>query len=166
MFIVLYITTVLCAFVLQTNGFFFAVGSAVRVDLALLAVVYFSLFGGRKRALLLGFGTGFLYDALSSELLGLNALSKCVTAFVVSTLCHNVQINSLMAQGLFTALAIAVDTLARLLFMGVLQSHTFPLSIMLMTLTQQTVLSVLLMPCICYGLHMLAQGLRLPQEKG
>lgn len=166
MMLVLYIMAVLLACVIQTSTFFFALDSGLHVDLTLLVVVYFSLFWGGQRALGLGFVTGLLQDALSSELLGLNALSKSLTAFVVVMLCRNVQTSSLMAQGLFTGLAIMIDTVARLTMMGILQSHTFTLPTVLRTLAQQTLLGVPLMLLVCYGLQILAQGLRISPEKG
>ena len=55
MFVVWYIIAVFGAFVLQTNAFFFHVGSGLRVDFALFVVMYFSLFWGGTRALLIGF---------------------------------------------------------------------------------------------------------------
>jgi rod shape-determining protein MreD len=166
MFLVLYSIAMLLVCVIQTSPLFFAVDAGSHVDLTLLVVVYFSLFWGGQRALCLGFVTGLLQDALSSELLGLNALSKSLTAFVIYMLCRNVQTGSLMAQGLFTSVAILVDTLARLTMMGVLQSHTFTLPTVLRTLLQQILLGVPLMPCVGYGLETLAQGLRLRPEKG
>jgi rod shape-determining protein MreD len=165
MFLVLYGIAILLACLIQTSPLFFAVDAGLHVDLTLLVVVYFSLFWGGHRVLYLGFVTGILQDALSSELLGLNALSKSLTAFVIYTLCHNMQTGSLMAQGLFTSIAILIDTLTRLTLMGVLQSHTFTLPTVLSTLVQQTLVGVPLLPCVCYGLETLAQGLRLRPEK-
>src|SRR2546428_10448900 len=110
---------ILLALLAQTSPLLFTVGSGLRVDLTLLVVVYFSLFWSGGRALVLGFLTGLCHDALSSEVLGLSALSKSLTAFVVHTLSRNVQGQSLIAQVLFTALAVAVDTLGRLVVLGV-----------------------------------------------
>jgi rod shape-determining protein MreD len=166
MFLALYGIAILLACIIQTSPLFFAVDAGFHVDLTLLVVVYFSLFWGGQRVLYLGFVTGLLQDALSSELLGLNALSKSLTAFVIYMLCHNVQTGSLMAQGLFTSIAILIDTLTRLTLMGVLQSHTFTLPTVLSTLLQQTLLAVPLLPCVCYGLETLAEALRLRPEKG
>lgn len=166
MFLVFYLIAVIVASVIQTSPLFFAVDAGLHVDMTLLVVVYFSLFWGGQRALCLGFVTGLLQDALSSELLGLNALSKSLTAFVVYMLCRNVQTGSLIAQGLFTSVAVLLDTLTRLTLMGVLQSHTFSLAIVLRTLVQQLLLGILLMPCLCYGLEALAHSLRLRPEKG
>src|ERR671922_1369993 len=99
----LYAIAILLALLAQTSPLLATVGSGLRVDLALLVVVYFSLFWRGQRPLVLGFLTGLLQDALSSDVLGLNALSKTLTAFTVHALCQNVQVHSLIAQGLFTA---------------------------------------------------------------
>lgn len=165
MFALFYAIAILLAFLAQTSTLLATVGSALRVDLVLLVVVYFSLFWHGQRPVTLGFLTGLLQDALSSEVLGLNALSKSLAAFTVHTLCRNVQTHSLMAQGLFTCLAIVIDTLGRLLVMIVFQLNTFEPRIVLSTLVLQTVLSVLLVPFVCRGLQALARGLGVRPEK-
>lgn len=155
---------IIMAFVIQTSPLFFSVGSGWRVDLALVVVVYFSLFWDVQRALLVGFVTGLCQDALSSELLGLNALSKSLSAFAVQTLCRNVQAHSVIAQSLFVSLAVLVDTSVRLLVMVVFQFNAFSVQTVFIILVQQIVLSVLLIPFVCLGLHALAKSLRLYQE--
>ena len=145
---------ILIALLAQTSPLLFTVGSGLRVDLTLLVVVYFSLFGSGERALVMGFLTGLCHDALSSEVLGLSALSKSLTAFVVHSLSRNVQGQSLIAQVLFTSLAVAVDTLARLVVMVVFQLHTLALPVVLSTFVQQLLLSVLLVPGVCYVLQL------------
>ena len=166
MFLVWYIIAVLGAFVLQSNAFFFHVGSGLRVDFVLFVVMYVSLFGGGSRALLVGFLTGLLQDALSSELLGLNALSKTAVAFVLHSLCRNVQVSSLIAQVFLTGLTILVDTITRLVVMGILQSHTFTVTTIVGTFVQQTILSLLLLPVVFYGLQALARCLGIDHPKG
>jgi rod shape-determining protein MreD len=152
MFSAVYVTAVLLALLVQTSPLLFTVGPGLRVDLTLMVVVYFSLFWGWKRALVLGFLTGFCQDTLSSEVLGLSALSKTLTAFVVHTLSRHVQVQSLTVQVLFTCLAVVVDTLARLIVLMVFQLPSLALPIVFSTFAQQTLLSILLAPCIYYGL--------------
>lgn len=164
MFSVLAGMAIILAFVMQTSALFFRVGSGWRVDLALLVVVYFSLFWDVQRALLVGFMAGLCQDALSSELLGLSALSKSLSAFAVYSLCRNVQTHSLIAQALAACLAVLVDTSVRLLVMVALQLHAFAVPTVLLTLAQQSVLSVLLIPWVCRGLEALATSLRLYEE--
>jgi rod shape-determining protein MreD len=161
-----YIAAIVIALLLQTSPLLFTVGPGLRVDLALLVVVYFSLFEGWQQALVLGFLTGLCYDALSSEVLGLSALSKSLTAFVVHTLSRNMQVQSLMTQVLFTALAVAVDTLAYLVVMVVFQLGLLAFPIVLSTFVQQLLLSVLLVPCVCYVLEMVVKPGRVRQDKG
>src|SRR6266446_10363016 len=156
---------ILIALLAQTSPLLFTVGSGLRVDLTLLVVVYFSLFWGVERALVLGFLTGLCHDALSSEVLGLSALSKSLTAFVVHTLSRNVQVQSLIAQVLFTCVAVAVDTLARLVVMIVFQLPLLAWPIIVSTFVQQTLLSLLLAPCVCYGLQSAMQHGRVRQDK-
>jgi rod shape-determining protein MreD len=164
MFSVLAGIAIVIASVMQTSPLFFSVGSGWRVDLALLVVAYFSLFWDAQRALLVGFITGLCQDALSSELLGLSALSKSLSAFAVYTLCRNVQAHSVIAQTLFVCLAVLVDTSVRLLVMVVFQLNSFSVHTVLITLMQQLVLSVVLIPFVCLGLEALARSLRLYQE--
>jgi len=166
MFSAVYMTAVLLALLAQTSPLLFTVGPGLRVDLTLMVVVYFSLFWDWKRALVLGFLTGLCQDTLSSEVLGLSALSKTLMAFVVHTWSRHVHVQSLTVQVLFTCLAVAVDTLARLVVMVVFQLPLLALSIMLSTFVQQTLLSLLLAPCVCYGLQSAMQHGRVRQDKG
>ena len=156
---------ILIALLAQTSPLLFTVGSGLRVDLTLLVVVYFSLFWGAERALVLGFLTGLCHDALSSEILGLSALSKSLTAFVVYTLSRNVQAQSRIVQILFTALAVAVDTLARLVVLIVFQLRTLALPVVLSTFVQQLLLSVLLAPWVYHVLQMVVKHSQIRQDK-
>jgi rod shape-determining protein MreD len=156
---------ILLALLAQTSPLLGTVGSGLRVDFTLLVVVYFSLFWGAERALVLGFLTGLCHDALSSEILGLSALSKSLTAFVVSTLSRNVQAQSRIVQILFTALAVAVDTLARLVVLIVFQLRTLALPVVLSTFVQQLLLSVLLAPWVYYVLQMVVKPNHVRQDK-
>jgi rod shape-determining protein MreD len=166
MFSAVYATAVLLALLAQTSPLLFTVGPGLRVDLALIVVVYFSLFWDWKRALVLGFLTGLCQDALSSEVLGLSALSQTLTAFVVHTLSRHVQVQSLIVQVLFTCLAVAVDTLARLVVLMVFQLPSMALPIVFSTFVQQTLLSILLAPCVYYGLQSAMQYGRIRPDKG
>lgn len=153
MFSCIYMGAVALALLAQTSPLLFTVGSSVRVDVSLLLVVYVSLFWGGERALVSGFMTGLCQDALSSNVLGLHACSKSLTAFVVHIWSRHVEAQSLMAQGLFTSLAVAVDTGVRLLLMLVLQLPMVALPFVLRTYVHQTLLSLLVAPCVCYSLQ-------------
>jgi len=67
---------------------------------------------------------------------------------------------------LFTCLAVTVDTLARLVVMVVFQLRMLALPIVLSTFVQQTLLSILLAPCVCYGLQSAMQYSHVHQDKG
>ena len=164
MYVVLYIITVLVAFLAQTSPLLNTVGSGWRIDLALLVVVYFSLFWNAQRTLVLGFATGLLQDALSSETLGVNGLSKTLVVFVLQSLCRNVQIHSPIAQGLFAVLAVAIDTFARITIMLMFQLNAFEPRVILLTMIQQMVLSLLIIPFICRSIQTLEYGLRIRQR--
>ena len=161
-----YATAVLLALLAQTSPILFTVGPGLRVDLTLMVVVYLSLFWGWKQALVLGFLTGLGQDALSSEVLGLSALSKTLTAFMVHTLSRHVQVQSLTVQVLFTCLAVAVDTLARLAVLLVFQLPSLALPVVCSTFVQQTLLSLVLAPCVYYGLQSAMQYGRIRPDKG
>jgi rod shape-determining protein MreD len=164
MFLLLYAIAIVIALLLQTSPLFGTAGTRLHVDTTLLVVVYFNLFWRGQRPLLLGFLSGLLQDALSSEVFGLSALSKTLIAFLTQTLCRNVQIQSLLAQCLFTGLAVGVDMVSRMLITFVLQFNTVDPRFLLSTLPQQTLLSLCLVPVVCRGLHALAKGLRIRQE--
>jgi len=166
MFSAVYVVAVLLSLLAQTSPLLFTVGPGLRVDLSLMVVVYFSLFWGVERALVLGFLTGLGQDALSSEVLGLSALSKTLTAFVVHTLSRHVQAQSLIAQVLFTCLAVVVDTLARLVVLLVFQLPIVALPIVCSTFVQQTLLSILWAPCVYYGLRSAMQYGQTHPDKG
>ena len=115
---------------------------------------------------MLGFLTGLGQDALSSEVLGLSALSKTLTAFVVHTLSRHVHVQSLTVQVLFTCLAVAVDTLVRLVVLLVFQLPSLALPVVFSTFVQQTLLSILLAPCVYYGLQRVMQYGHIRPHKG
>lgn len=164
MYIVLYIIVMLVALLAQTSPLCTTLGSGWRVDLDLLVVVYFSLFWNDQRTLILGFVAGLLQDALSSEPLGVNALSKTLTVFTIQLLCRNVQVHSPVAQGLFACLAIAIDTFARITIMLMFQLNAFEPRVILSTVMQQTLLSLLITPFICRAIQALEYGLRIQQR--
>ncbi len=59
-------------------------------DLLLLLVIFFSLLGPRKQAPLYGFCCGLFEDLYMGRFIGLNAISKAITAFLLSHLQQNV----------------------------------------------------------------------------
>lgn len=166
MFVTWFLLTITGVLLIQTSPWLAPLDSGWRIDVTLLVVVYYGLFWRGERALVLGFLTGLGQDALSSEVLGLHALSKTLTVFMVQTACRNVQVHSVIAQVVFTGLAIVVDTAARTLAMLLFQLQTFEPELFLPTLVHQTVVSLCLGPVVCRSLHALARSFRLRQGKG
>jgi hypothetical protein len=67
---------------------------------------------------------------------------------------------------LFTCLAVAVDTLARLVGLMVFQLPSLALPIVFSTFAQQTLLSILLAPCVYYGLQSAMQYSHIRPDRG
>lgn len=59
-------------------------------DLLLIVVIFFSLLGPRKQAPVYGFCCGLFEDLYMGRFIGLNAISKAITAFFLSRLQENV----------------------------------------------------------------------------
>lgn len=60
---------------------FIAVGG-ITPDLLLILIVWIALAEGQFTAIIAGFSIGLLFDVISSDLVGLNALAKTVAAFL------------------------------------------------------------------------------------
>ncbi len=164
--LVFYILAVMVVLVLQTHWTFHHVSVAWHVDLALLVMVSGCLQWGERRALLFGFITGLMHDALSSDVMGLNAVSKSVVAYVALLLSRNVQSHSLVLQSGYAALATALDTATRLFVLAVFQSRTYPLSMILQVVIPHVLLGAVFMPLIHTGLRATMQLLNLRPEQG
>lgn len=59
-------------------------------DLLLIVVIFFSLLNSRKQSPVYGFCCGLLEDVYMGRFIGLNAVSKAITAFFLSRLQQNV----------------------------------------------------------------------------
>lgn len=162
----LYILAIIVTLVLQTHVMFREVSAVWHVDLALLVVVCGCLQWEERRALLFGFVTGLLHDVLSSDMMGLNAVSKASTAFVIVLLSRNIQTHSLLLSSGLAALAMGLDTVTRLLVLAIFQSRTYPLPMILQTVIPHAVLGAILMPLVHTGLRGLTQVLHLNPEQG
>ena len=156
----------LCVFIIQTHPVFRSLSPGLHLDLSLLVVISFALHWGGQRALWFGFATGLVFDALSSQWIGFNMLSKSVTVFVILVLSQNVQHQNPVIQSLFAAVAITLDSAIRLLLLAMFQSQFVALPAILRTLLPHLLLGVILMPIVSTGLRTLAQLLRAEPEKG
>jgi rod shape-determining protein MreD len=166
MLLLLSVLVTLCTFGMQTHPVLRSMSPGGHLDLALLVVVGFTLLWGGQRALWFGFLVGLVHDALSSQWLGLNALSKSIVVFVVLNLSRTVHRQSPVVQSLFAAAAIGLDTSIRLFMLAVLQSQMVPLPVILRTILPHLLLGLILMPGLCAGLCLLAHTLRVLPEKG
>ena len=155
----------LCTLVIQTHPVLRHISPGGHVDLTLLVVVSFTLLWGGQRALIFGFMIGLIHDALSSEWLGLNALSKCLVVFIVSILARNAQYQSVIVQGIFAATAIVLDAGIRLVILALLQSQILSPLWAIQTLLLHMLLALFITPCICAALRILAQTLHIQPEK-
>lgn len=162
----LYFLAVIVTLVLQTHLVFRAVSAGWHVDLALLVVVAGCLQWEERRALIFGFMTGLLHDVLSSDMMGLNAVSKASTAFVVLLLSRNVPAHSLLLSSGLAALAMSLDTVTRLFVLAIFQSRTYPLPMILQVVIPHAFLGAVLMPLVHTGLRVLTQALHLNTEQG
>lgn len=166
MVFVLYLPAVLWAFALQTSPSMRALGPGWHIDFALLVVVAFALLWGGRQALFIGFITGLIHDALSSDLFGLNTVIKSLAGFAVVALPSHALSHNVVTQGLVAGLAIGLDTLIRLVILSVLHARPLPLTDALRLMIPHVLLGMMAMPWICKGLLVLARALRLPRERG
>ena len=154
------------ALVLQTHLVFDGISIVWHVDLALLVMVSGCLQWEERRVLVFGFCTGLMHDALSSDVMGLHAVSKTVVAYTVLLLSRHVQSHGLVWQSGLAALATVLDTASRLFVLAVLQSRGYPLSMMLRVVMAHLLLGAVLMPLIHLSLRATMQVLRLRSEPG
>jgi rod shape-determining protein MreD len=161
-----YVLAVMVALMLQTHVVFHGVSVVWHVDLALLVMVSGCLQWQARRALLLGFITGLMHDALSSDIMGLNAVSKVVVAYAAWWFSRHVQSHNLILQSGFAALATALDTTTRLFMLAIFQSRTYPLSMMLQVIVSHVLLGAVLMPLVHTGLRATMQAWHLRPGQG
>jgi rod shape-determining protein MreD len=161
-----YFLAVVLALGLQTHVVFHSVSIVWHVDLALLVMVSGCLQWEERRVLVFGFVTGLMHDALSSEVIGLHAVSKTVVAYATLLLSRHVQSHGIMLQSGVAALATVLDTTTRLFVLAVLHSRGYPLSMILHVLMSHLLLGAAFMPPIHTGLRATMQILHLRPEQG
>jgi rod shape-determining protein MreD len=84
----------------------------VKPDIALIILVFFSIYGDRRQVLFLGLTTGLLQDFISLAPLGFNGIIYLTISFIVNIISRNVSSESI----LFQWLAIAMVTFLKYLF--------------------------------------------------
>ena len=163
---VFYILAVMAALALQSHDVFHRISGAWHVDLALLVMISGCLQWDERRALVFGLVTGLMHDALSSEAMGLNAVSKTVVAYAALLFSRHAQSQSPVLQSGFAAVATALDTVTRLLVLALFQSRFYPLAMILRVALPHALLGAICLPFIHTGLRAAMRPLRRRPEQG
>jgi len=161
-----YLLAVIVALVLQTHAVFHHLGTAWHVDVALLVMVSGCLQWEARRTLLFGLMTGLMHDALSSDVMGLHAVSHTVVAYATLLFARHVQSHSPVLQSGFAALATILNTATQLFVLAVLQSRLYPLSMILQVVLPHAILGAIGMPFIHTGLRVAMQTLHVRPGRG
>jgi hypothetical protein len=107
-----------------------------------------------------------MHDALSSDVMGLHAISKTVVAYTVLLLSRHVQSHGLVWLSGLAALATVLDTATRLFVLAVLQSRVYPLSMIVRVVIAHLLLGAVVMPLMHSSLRATMQILHLRPEPG
>lgn len=109
---ILYFVLIIAVLTLQIGISDLVAIREVRPDFLLIAVCHISMFQGRFRGILWGFGAGLLEDAFMSGLLGLGALSRSIAAFLAGSLMTNKSFHQSYEPSLIvTAIALVFNLL-------------------------------------------------------
>lgn len=108
-YFVLTILPVMALF-LQSTFFGFYSISGVIPDLVLILVVFFALFNGPVQGAIYGYLCGLLEDLFLGRLIGVNALSKALTAYIIGRLQGNVFKENLLVGVLGVLLATFINS--------------------------------------------------------
>jgi len=84
-------------------------------DLVLIFVAFFALINGEKKATVYGFLCGLLEDLVLGRFIGMNALAKGLTAYILGKLQGNVFKENIMVGVLGVLLATCINTLSMFL---------------------------------------------------
>ncbi len=76
-----YTITALLISILQVSVLEFIAVSSITPDLLIILIVWIALIEGRLGILFAGFAYGLIFDLLSNDLIGMNALTKTIVAF-------------------------------------------------------------------------------------
>ncbi|MEN6348573.1 MAG: rod shape-determining protein MreD [Syntrophomonas sp.] len=85
-------------------------------DLVLVFVVFFAIFNGTRKGTIYGFACGLLEDLYVGRFIGINALSKAITAYIIGRLQGNVFKENLMVG----VIGVLVSTIINSLFLIIL----------------------------------------------
>jgi rod shape-determining protein MreD len=73
--------------------------AGIKLDLAIIILVYLALTRGRNYGMAFGFLIGFLSDVFTPGTLGLGALIKCLIGFTLGSFKENLYLESLYSKG-------------------------------------------------------------------
>lgn len=105
MFILSITILTIIIFLIETVAVDFFTIWRIKPDFILIIVVYSGLFLTKNSATAIGFTAGFIQDALSFKLMGINSLSKCLIGFSIGGLREKILNENLIVQYLFTFIA-------------------------------------------------------------
>lgn len=85
--------------------------AGIKLDLAIIILVYLALRYGRSCGMVFGFLIGFLYDVFTPDTLGLGALVKCLIGFTLGSFKDNLYLESLYSKGAVVFLTLLLNDL-------------------------------------------------------
>jgi rod shape-determining protein MreD len=83
--------------------------AGIKLDLAILILVYLSLTRGRHYGMVFGFLIGFLFDIFTPGTLGLGALVKCLIGFTLGSFKDNLYLESSYSKGAVVFLTLILN---------------------------------------------------------
>lgn len=94
----------------------FTIGG-IKPDFILIVSIYGGLCLNKNTAAGIGFTFGFIQDALSFKLMGVNSLSKCLIGFSIGSLREKILAENLLVQYFFTFIATFLNGIIFLLIL-------------------------------------------------
>jgi rod shape-determining protein MreD len=85
--------------------------AGVKLDLAIIILVYMALRRGRNYGMVFGFLIGFLSDVFTPGTLGLGALVKCLIGFTLGSFKDNLYLESFYSKGAVVFLTLLLNDL-------------------------------------------------------
>lgn len=161
-----YLVLILLPFIsvfLQTTVFsFFSIKGAIP-DLVLIFVVFFALLNGSKNAGIYGFLCGLLEDLYIGRFIGINALSKGITAYIIGLLEGRVFKENLFVGIISIVIGTCINSLC-LLILSLISYNVFHLdSNIFVSVWYQSVYNVLLaIPIYAWYYHSTRRGVLRP----
>jgi rod shape-determining protein MreD len=113
------------ALALQTTLARFVVGGTAAIDLVLVVVIYVALTTGPTTGMLAGSAAGLIQDSLSTGVIGIGGLAKCVVGFLAGVIGQQFIVTAALPRFvMFVAATVVHSALSMGLYM-VLDLRTF-----------------------------------------